>query len=190
MSSSSRPCVRRRTRRRWAAVAGTLLLSCAGFQIRTDYDPEADFSRLRSWYWLPPAPGGDPRVKNDLVEARVRAAVERVLGDRGYIEAPSGEGDFGIGYHAAIEGRIDVRTVDHFYGYGRRWGPYGGVARETVVTQYDEGTLILDVVDSRTQRLVWRGSAQARVRDDLDPRERAERIQGAVEQMLAEFPPR
>ena len=167
-----------------------MLLACSGIRVHEDYDPAADFSRYRTWYWLPPSPSEARRVDDDLVEVRVRASVARVLGYRGYLEAPNGEGDFGVGYHAAIEGRVDVRSVDHYYGYGRRWGPYAGMASEAAVRQYEEGTLILDVVDSRAQSLVWRGSAQARVRENVEPRERAHRIEEAVERILARFPPR
>ena len=135
-----------------------------------DYDPQADFSRYRSWSWLPPGPAtGDPRIDSDLVASRVRQAIEATLAAKGYSRASTGEGDFGVGWHAAIEGRLDVQTIDHFYGYGRGWGPRGGMTSETLVRQYELGTLIVDLVDTRSRRLVWRGSAQAEVNDRLDP---------------------
>jgi len=119
----------------------------------------------------------------------VREAVERTLGARGYRRVPTGEGDFGVGYHAAIQGKIDVQTIDRYYGYGYG-GWYGGYGTETYVRQYDEGTLILDIVDSRSQQLTWRGTAQAEVHADRTPEERTARIQEAVDRMLAQFPPR
>jgi hypothetical protein len=168
-------------------VLGTT--ACTGIRVSQDYDPAADFSAYRSWYWLPRSPSGDARIENDLVRARVRSAVERALAAKGYAQAPTGEGDLGVGWHAAIEGRIDVRSVDHFYGYGRRWGPYGGMATETIVREYEEGSLILDMVDSRSGQLVWWGSAQAEVRANLEPHERSKRTQEAVDCILAQFPP-
>ena len=176
-----------------AAVLGLAVSGCAGFQVTQDYDPAADFSGYRSWYWLPPSVSGDPRVDNDLVHARIRRAVESSLSARGFRKTSTGEGDFGVGYHVLIEGKTDVRTIDNYYGYGPGWGRYGGrvggVYSETYVDQYEEGTLILDVVDTGSMSLAWRGSTSARVQENLDPQARAERVQKAVDAILAEFPP-
>lgn len=168
-------------------------VGCAGFQVQQDYDPDTDFSGYKTWYWLPPSPSGDPRVDNDLSNARVQQAVESSLAARGFRRTSTGEGDFGVGYHVLIEGKTSVRVVDDYYGYGPGWGRYGGVAggvsSQTYVDQYEQGTLILDVVDTRSMGLVWRGSTSARVQEDLEPQERKERIQKAVDAILAEFPP-
>jgi hypothetical protein len=176
-----------------ATVLTLASVGCVGFSVSMDYDPETDFSGYRSWYWLPPSPTGDPRIDNDLVANRVHGAVERSLAARGYVKTSTGEGDFGVGYHGFIEGKIDIQTVDRYYGYGPGWGRYGmgygGVGTETYVDQYDEGTLILDVVDTRSQKLVWRGSTSARVRENDSPKNRDERTQKAVDAILAEFPP-
>ena len=182
-----------RTVRTLLGLALLLAAGCSSFAVEHDYDPQADFARYRSWYWLPPSPSGDPRADNALVDARVRAAVENALAARGFTQTSTGEGDLGIGYHIAIEGKLDVRTIDHYYGYGPGWGYYGGPGRvgsETYVDQYDEGTLILDLVDSRSRKLVWRGSASARLREGLTPQEREERTQEAVDAILNQYPPK
>jgi hypothetical protein len=171
-----------------ACAVALLATGCSGIRVSQDYDPNTDFSGLRTWYWMARAPSSDPRVDNDLIDGRVRDAVERHLGSRGYRRVPTGEGDFGVGYHLAIQGKIDVQTIDRYYGYGYG-GWYGGMGTETYVRQYDEGTLILDVVDSRSQQLVWRGTGQAEVHQDTSPEQRTARIQEAVDKILAQFPP-
>lgn len=176
-----------------SAALALVAAGCVGFPVESDYDPQADFSGYRSWYWLPPRETGDPRIDNDLVAARIRRAIERTLSARGYVKTSTGEGDFGVGYHGFIQAKTDVRTIDRYYGYGRGWGMYGpgygGIATETYVDQYDEGTLIIDIVDTRSHKLVWRGSTRGRVSDDTTPEERDERAQAAVDAILAEFPP-
>ena len=57
------------------------------------------------------------------------------------------------------------------------------------VTTYEEGTLLLDVVDGRTNELVWRGAASTRINPDRTPQERTELIRTAVQKMLKDFPP-
>ena len=175
------------------AAIGLAVSGCVGFQVTQDYDPATDFSGYRSWYWLPPSPSGDPRVDNDLVDARIRRAVEAALSARGYRKTSKGEGDFAVGYHVLIEGKTDVRTVNDYYGYGPGWGRYGGRIgsgrTETYVDQYEQGTLIIDVIDKGSMKLAWRGSTSARLQETSARQERTERVQEAVDAILAEFPP-
>ncbi len=175
------------------AAIGLAVSGCVGFQVTQDYDPATDFSGYRGWYWLPPSPSGDRRVDNDLVDARIRRAVESALSARGFRKTSKGEGDFAVGYHVLIEGKIDVRTVNNYYGYGPGWGRYGGRVgsgyTETYVDQYEQGTLIIDVVDTGSRKLAWRGSTSARVQQTAEGEDRAERVHEAVDAILAEFPP-
>ena len=56
--------------------------------------------------------------------------------------------------------------------------------------EWDEGTLVLDVVDGKSSKLVWRASAQAEVSTEPPPPEdRDETLNQAVDKMLADFPP-
>lgn len=78
--------------------------------------------------------------------------------------------------------KVDVQP----YGYvgGPRFGPRGvHVERRT------EGSLTLDIVDTRTKQLVWRGTAESSIDRDASPQERRERLQEAVSKILEKFPP-
>lgn len=179
-----------------ALCAGALavaLAGCSSIRVNSDYDPKVDFSNFRTWSWLPqPVPEViDPRVHNEIVDQRVRRAVEAGLAARGYQKVEPGHGDFGVGYYAAIEGKVSVQTINDYYGYGPGWGPGPafGATTQTYVREYDEGTLILEVVDSQSRELVWRASAQAEVSQSAEPEERDRRVREAVEQMLDDFPP-
>ncbi len=177
-------------------IAITVAISqaaCSGMKIRADYDPMAvsTMGEYRTYRWLSQPREADARVYNKLVALRVTGAVEDVLSGKGYrmeADAP----DFLVGWHAAIRGRLDVREVDRYYGYGhRRWrGGYAGPAyRDVQIREYEEGMLILDIVDGKSNELVWRGSAQAEIRSDVGPRKKEERIRRAVEKILEQFPP-
>jgi len=59
----------------------------------------------------------------------------------------------------------------------------------TSVIEYEQGTLVIDVLDARTERLLWRGWAQDSVQGILDNQDRMEReINEAVTKMFARFP--
>ena len=181
------------TRLRYSAmlVLGLALAGCSTFMIDTDYDPDADFSAFQTYDWAPAESESpkDPRVQNDLLEGRVHDAVDAELSSRGFTRVAEGATpDFWITYHAGVEAKIDVTTIQQAYPYYRGYSRWGGYS-ETYVRNYDEGTLILDVIDPKTERLVWRGSAQAQVQDRSTPERREKRVRDAVHAILARFPP-
>jgi hypothetical protein len=53
------------------------------------------------------------------------------------------------------------------------------------VRWYKEGTLVIDLIDRKTEHLVWRGVGTGAVRD-MKP---GDDLSGAVGQILEEFPP-
>jgi hypothetical protein len=131
-------------------------------------------------------PTGDPRLdKNPFFKDHVEGAVEKQLAARGFEMSASGTPDLIIHYHASITQRIDVNRVDRGYGYC-----YGADCQSGVI-EYEAGTLVLDLVDSRTNRVIWRGWAQDTVEGVLDNEdEMARQINRAVTRMLARLPPR
>jgi len=176
----------------WLLVTGLLLglTACSSIQVTTDYDPQTNFTALRSYAWLANArkPSDDPRLHNSLVDARVRAAVDRELAAKGYSKTEPASANLLITYYLGLESKIDVHTIHSSYGYGYR-GWYGGMGTETMVDQYDEGSIILDVLDPQGSDLLWRGTGSARVSTSNSPEERENRINQAVSKILASFPP-
>jgi hypothetical protein len=171
-----------------------LTLACSGIRVDHDYDPSANFASLQTWAWLPHAGrSGDPRLDNALLDSRIRAAVESELAAKGYARASSGKPDFQVTYHLSVEGKLAVDTVYRDYppgSYGRvgyRRGGWGYT--ETRVREYDEGTLLIDVLQAESGALLWRGSGVATVREESTPEKRTKRINTAVEKILERFPP-
>ena len=176
-----------------AALLLMVLCACWTLSVNSDYDPAFDFSGFRTWNWLtgPQAATVDPRLPAGLVEERIRTSLVRHLAARGFQRSASVKPDFRVGFHAAVKDKISVQTVNRAVGYRPGWGDRGGMMRSgTYVLEYEQGTLILDIVDSSTDRLVWRGSAQAEVDSDATPEKREKRIDAAVGQILESFPPR
>jgi hypothetical protein len=131
-------------------------------------------------------------LDSTLLDTRVRAAVDRVLQSKGYQLAAAGmTPTFLVGYHAAVRQKTTVQTtgqpMNMWYGYGA--GGWGGWP-ETYVHEYEEGVLLIDVIDPKTMKLLWRGTGTAVVDPTASPEKRERRINEAVDQILAEFPPR
>jgi hypothetical protein len=181
---------------RAAAVTGLLALACLGcasITVSTDYDPDADFSGFRTFSWMS-KPGNipdDPRIDSDLLRSRIEDAVRDTMTAKGYDFVEKGSADLLLGYHVTVEDKVDVSTFDNYYGYRGGWYYYGApyAYQDTYVRQYQVGTLILDVANGKTKRLIWRGTAKAELLASPTPEEREERIREAVEKMLDKFPP-
>lgn len=175
------------------ALLAATLAACAGVRVTHDFDPDANFSRLRTWTWMPgaqPEPTGDPRLDSPLIDARIRAAVEDVLVSRGHPKVASvEEADFLVDYHLSVERRLDARSIGTGIGYGHyhRWGT---LDVETVVREYEEGTLVIDIADARARRLVWRGWGTRRLRRYPTPEQTTRTINETVAEVLEQFPPR
>jgi hypothetical protein len=146
-----------------------------------------DFAPYRSFDWGPAdaLPTGDPRLDQDpFFKDHVQGAVEKALTARGIVLSASGTPDLLIHYHANIRQRIDVNRIDRAYGYC----PGTTCPPETI--EYEAGTLVLDFIDARTNRLIWRGWAQKSIGDMLQDREKMARtIDEAVTRMLRRLPP-
>jgi hypothetical protein len=178
---------------KWNAVAGALLAlalaGCASVRVDTDYDPQADFSALHSYAWLAESqpPTGDPRIDNTLVDARIRGAIDAQLAERGLRRLEAPRADFLVAYHVAVERKLDVQTL--YRSYGRvGWG--GGGYSDTVVREYEEGALLIDFLRAGTGALLWRGSAETRLREQRSPEARDEYVRKIVAQILDAYPPR
>jgi len=159
----------------------TLITGCSDIITSYDYDTRADFANLRTFAWLPIPPASQV---DDLTTRRIQRAISSQLGIKGINEVQD-DPDFLIAMHTGRQSKVQIVDWGYSYPrYGRYWdGP------SVDVYEYEEGTLVLDFVDTKTNELSWRGSASAVINPDLTPQEREIRINEAVSKILENFPP-
>ena len=167
--------------RMMATVAGLLLFSTAVFgqQVKTDYDRAMDFGQYKTYSWE------KVQTQDALWVDRIKSAVNAALAAKGWTEAPSG-GDVAI---VAMEVTQNHRTLNTFYdgfGGGWRWGGGFGNATTTVDT-YKVGTLIVDLFDAKSKKLIWRGSASETLSNRSD--KNIKNLDKGVQKMFDHFPP-
>lgn len=179
---------------RWllAACSLAILAGCAtGPRVRTDFDPEADFSRYRTWAFYEPIAMEESGYSTYTTD-RIKTDVRREMESRGYAydeESP----DLRVNFQGVMEDKTDVYSVprtDIHYFYSYRSRAYFAVPfwyDETQVNQYTEGTLTIDLVDAERNRLVWTGSAIGRVRERT-PQERVVEIDRAIAEIFMRYP--
>jgi len=179
------------------------LTACApAIHVTHDWNPDTTPSMAgwKTFSWMPMPEGEDPRIYNDLFNARLHEAIERYLVGRGYSKAEEGApADFKIAWQGSVDQKLSVSTVNSYYGYGYSgWygygygamGPsYGGYATDTYIDEYDEGTLIFDIIDGASNELVWRGLAKSELMHYKDQDKRQERLELAISKVFENFPP-
>ena len=155
------------------------------------------FTKIRSYAWLDERSGveGDRNDVSGLLDQRIRRAIDAELLGKGLANLERASADVLVSYHLGVEKKPDVRTIHSGYGYGGGWhrgyGRYGryGAGSEIYVSEYEEGTFLIDLIEPSKKELIWRGSGQARVRRSSSPEDREERIREVVAKVLATYPP-
>lgn len=177
----------------WLTIAAAALLAgCAtGPRISSDVDPSADFSRYRSFAFYSPL-AIESQGYTTLVSGRMKAAARAQMESRGYVYDEKSP-HLWVNLNAFMQEKTDVVStpeVDYDYYYSYRARRYVAVPYwrdRTDVYRYTEGTLNVDLVDARGNRLVWEGIAVGRVSRGK-PEERAARIDSAIADIFARFP--
>lgn len=178
----------RRTLQLGILLAFGLLTACSSPKIITNVDPNADFGRYRT-YGFTEVLGTDSDEYQSLKTQFLKQAVARELEARGYTDAD--QPDLLVNFYLQSQEKLATTSTPSAYygyrgygGYGT-WGGYGGY--ETTVTQYTEGTLNIDLVDSRRMQLVWEGAIIGEVTDKMR-RELEKSIDEAVHDLFEQFP--
>lgn len=173
-----------------AALAAATLLACISAPISVQFDREEDFSALRRFAWYPSRTPTQTEKRRRFPEqfAAADRAVEMRLMERGYQKVPLEAADFLVLCQLSLERRFDTRTVNEPYRmHGSEWEVHRVVTREETI-EYKRGTVLVDVLDARSRRLVWRGSSSSRL--DVDQVPTPERVEKRVSEILAKFPPK
>lgn len=176
-----------------ALLAGLVLAACAtGPEIRSDHAPGADFSKYRTYAIMDSAGRtSDEAAYLTLAGQRVRAAIHRQMEALGYTRVEQ-DPDLLVNFSIAVETKQQVTRVPdpvpypYYFRYGL-YDPWPYYSYDTWVREYQQGTLMIDLVDAETRTLVWEAAAEGRVTKDT--RENMEaRINEVVAKMFERFP--
>ena len=180
-----------------------LLAACSTpYPVQADHDPDADFSQLRTYAWFPgPQPQvGDPWVDDPRVDTSIRRAIEAELMREGFEKTPRGvDPDFYVAYAASMNDKLDIAPMKDRYGPANwSWAgrpmindpSMGDTPSSTFTESYQEGTILLDVVNPETSTPIWRGAVNSRTDLNASTQDRLENLQNAVDHLLDDFPPK
>lgn len=162
-------------------IGGAVLLSAV--DVKTDYSHSVDFGQYHTYSWIKA-----PQASDSLWSNRIQRDVDAELAAKGWMEVPSG-GQTGI---TAFGSTHNQQTLETFYdGLGGGWGwrGFGGGLGEstTNVENIPVGTLVVDIFDANTKKLIWRGTASEALSGKAEKNEK--KLQDQVKDMFKHFPP-
>ncbi len=181
-----------------ALLLPVVLAGCAGSNVSvlTDQDPQINFAKYKTYNWKMSTKGYQPSASTVAV---IQTTLDTCLAGKGY--TLSAHPDFLVVYHVVRRYHDSVTQVvstgpgqlpgtyeynDFGYGYGYGFWP-GYSETVTQSNPYEEGTLLVDFIDAKTHRAIWRGSASAVVKDQFTNQQN---ISEGIQKMLANFPAR
>ena len=170
-----------------AAVCALGLVGCSGVTTNYDYDRQYDFSGKSTYAWF--QQDEESTGVNDMVQRRVHDVVDQSLAGRGMTKTSQSQADFLVAFHTGVQTQTQYNTYGYGmggWGYGYGWG--GGMGMTTTTaTHYEEGTLILDIVDRSKMETVWRGSVQGTIESSSEAN--YEKFSNGINKMFQDFPP-
>ena len=152
-------------------------------------DPTADFSQYKSYgFYADLSTDHSDYESMESSLLKVAVAQELELLGMSHSNTPDIMVNFYIHTKEKIQSR-SVPTTSAYYGYRspyyHPWGGYHGY--ETQIDQYTEGTLNIDIVDTKTKKLVWEGFITGRV-TQKKLRELETTIDNAVRAIMKGYP--
>jgi len=165
------------------ALAALAAVPLAAQKTDVQFDREADLSKYKTYSWI-----ASKRPAQPLNEKIIQRGVDDALAKIGLAKAPEGsKGDLEVAYHVAVEERTEVVGYDYGY-YPGRWRRMGGGMVTYNEYKYQQGTLILDLIDAAKHEMVWRGVATDTVPSNQGKAEKA--MAKVAKKWFAKWPPK
>jgi len=163
-----------------------------------------DFQGKKTYAWvtaMQPKTGNPVVDNNATLNTAVRDDINNALSKRGYVLATAdSKPDFLIAYRATLDKDVNIQSGDYsagynpYYAYGegtqRPSGTPEDAGRMPAVNSFEQGTLVIDVVDPTTKQLVWRVTGTDTVNLKNSPERKRKNLRRAIDEMLDKFPPK
>jgi len=172
--------------------------SCSSISVMSDFDRNFDFNRSLTYQWVNPPGDESPDLlsANPLIRKRIQDAVSSELDSRGFSPAGLSRPDLLLVVRAYVKEksftRYDMHPFHHhFFYHGRLFRYYPGFDpfyEEPVTDYYEEGNLVVDMLDEKGMHLVWRGSARGYLKKYRTGESMQKDIDLAVSEIFSDFP--
>ncbi len=168
--------------------------ACSNVIVSQDYPLNTDYATLKTYAWQSEhqEKTGDLRLDNPLLDERIRRAIDTFLLEKGYQRASDVQPDFYIAYHQEIFNRISVDQPRSGFAFGMgSYGYHGGIGFSTGTnsSNYDDSMMVIDIIDSESGEITWRGTGTRPFERHTDPEKSTNQVNETVNKILMQFPP-
>jgi hypothetical protein len=172
------------------AIIGLALLLFAypvlGQKVNVKYDKAVDFSKYKTYTWVPGSP-----AKNPIINQMIIDAVDQQMAARGLTKADA-KGDIQLLYVAAMDLDLQIAGIN----WSNATYATGSIYRPPPPMDVHKGMLVVDMMDNKTERYIWRATAkktlmQSPSGDIAKDAQRMEKVvKGAVKKIFSKYPTR
>jgi len=177
-----------------AVVLATSLLftTASAEKIRVHYDKSINFAKYKTYGWAPVGAVAHPMLALDIV-----GAVDQEMAARGLTKVASNP-DLLVQMYGAVDTEVSMTSNNPIYnatggippfdpsmtspGDSLYWDGYYG--NSTVVVH--PGTLIIDIIDAKAKKLIWRGMGSEAI--SSNPDKLMEEANSTISKLFKEYP--
>lgn len=163
------------------ALVAALTLSGAAFgqQVTSNYDRGTDFTKLKTYKWVPIEGAQHP---DQITDGNIHSIIDAQMAAKGFVKKDADPVDMFVGYGTSVD---QEKQITGFGGGGWRFGGMGMAETSTI----NNGTLLLDIYNPAAKQLIWRGTVTETMDPSSDPDKNYKHLQKALTKLLKDFPP-
>jgi len=176
-----------------------MLAGCASIETSSWQAPSNKFPEVSTYSWAPEGlqTESDSRINREFLAPRIVSAVEAMLNEKGYHKVEEGSS-------LLLKPSVQIREkeeqivsqTDDAESEAGSFHRKGKVDWEWVVPDqvnvevYEEGTLLLTVMDAASGKTLWQGSASLRVNHGHSPQQKEQLLKKVIRTLMKPFPKR
>jgi hypothetical protein len=171
------------------AASAFVLAGCSSTPAKVNTGPVA----ARTFSFIKPGskPVPDFADNRQPVHEMIQNAITKNLAAKGVTRAETG-GNITVGYLVIIDNNGATEAVDDYFGYrdialALQDKAHDAYADHRKGASYSAGTLVINVIDSQSYKVLKRGHASRRILQNVPADARAARIQEVVDEILQDL---
>ena len=170
------------------AITGLSLMAACGptLNISTDYDKSVNYSTIKTYKIDRSETAGQV---NSIQLNRIEGLIRKEFDQRDLMEGTE-KPDILVNVVAVLKTKNSISVDASNYRLGGIYRPYGywsAPGHATIREQsYQEGSLLIDVIDAKTRKLLWTGTLMAEINGR--PKNSGKGLEKAIAKLMQEFP--
>lgn len=178
-------------------IALSIIVSSSAFsQVTADFDKSTDFS-VHKVFGFAGWQDSTDQVLNDIDKKRMLDAIDAEFKARG-LQFASENFDAVMTLYLVMNKKTSTTAYTNYTGGvglgmgGYGWGAgVGGAGLGSSTTTYSEddytvGTLVIDIYDLKTKKLIWQGTSQSTITENAAKRDKT--IPKKIKKLMAKYP--